>query len=268
MEENSSHLVPIRCSPEGLPIYFLTGKKYLYQTLFCITSLVKVSKQPFRYILIDDGTFDREIITRINSFLPGVEIVMSEDIEKNLSKVIPKHLFPTLHYKRGEYPHIKKLIDVHTLPGNKWKLVLDSDMLFWNDPIEIVNWLNAPDKPLYMLDCENSYGYSSELMESLCGFKVKQLINVGAIGLNSEEIDWTKIENWIRELESAEGKTYYLEQALSAMLIGQRDSLILDKSNYVVNPSEEEIRDTHGILHHYVDLSKKGYFEIAWKKFI
>lgn len=65
-------------------------------------------------------------------------------------------------------------------------------------------------------------------------------------------------------LEEKEGSSYYLEQALTAMLIGEQKSIVLDKDKYKVNPS---LRDTTA-LHHYVDLSKKYYYTQAWKKLI
>lgn len=268
MEKKSVKLAPVHSDTDGLPVYFLTGKKYLYQTLFCIQSLSKISDTKFMFILVDDGSFDNEIINRISLQLPGARTVTVAEINKNLSKRLPEARFPLLHYKRKVYPHIKKLTDIHTLEGSSWKLVLDSDMLFWNKPIEIEEWLKAPNRPIHMLDCQESYGYSYPLMESLCGCKVQSLINVGAIGLNSEAINWEKLENWIEQLEKSEGKTYYLEQALSAMLIGETTSTVLDKAKYVVNPPHKDAIDDGQILHHYVDLSKLTYFTKSWRKFI
>lgn len=265
MEKASINLPPVTSHPDGLRIYFLTGKKYLYQTLFCIQSLSKVTGENLRFILADDGSFDEKIITRIHSQLPGAEIITKADIEKNLQEYLPEELYPILHKKRREYPHIKKLTDIHTLAGGQWKLVMDADMLFWNEPTAIINWLTRPDKPIYMQDCQNAYGYSAKLMELLCGKKIPDLLNVGVIGLNSENIDWTKLNQWVSALEEKEGTSYYLEQALTAMLIGETKATVLPANDYIVNPDNETINYRKGILHHYVDLSKEGYFKQAWK---
>ena len=265
MKKESLNLNGFSSDPQGLPLYFLTGKNYLYQTLFCIKSLVKVSDQRFKFILVDDGSFDDEIINRVSSQLPGVEIITAQMISQNLKKEIPNHLFPVLNKKRIVYPHIKKLTDIHTLPGQDWKMVLDSDMLFWKQPDDIINWLKMPEKPIYMQDCQQSYGYSTALMQELCKKKISPLINVGAIGLNSKTIDWQKLEIWVAHLEELEGSSYYLEQAITAMLIGDTASEQLNAQEYIVNPNEQKINTKIGILHHYVDLSKDGYFKKAWK---
>ncbi|MFD0765429.1 hypothetical protein ACFQZI_11250 [Mucilaginibacter lutimaris] len=268
MEQASFTLPPVISVSEGLAIHFLTGKKYLYQTLFCIRSLILVSKAKFRFVLVDDGSFDDELINRINKQLPEAEIVTKNIITQNLEKVIPKAHFPYLHHKRAVYPHIKKLTDIHTLSGDAWKLVLDSDMLFWDEPCEILEWLCAPKHALHMTDCDEAYGYSTKLMEELSGKTVKPLINVGAIGLNSDAINWEDLERWTEVLEKREGTSYYLEQALSAMLVGDHNASALPADIYIVNPGKKAVTEQAGSLHHYVDLSKEGYYKQAWKKLI
>ncbi|MFB0498239.1 hypothetical protein ABID99_004476 [Mucilaginibacter sp. OAE612] len=268
MEQRSLELPPVVSHTNGLPIYFLTGKNYLYQTLYCIQSLIKSTAAQFKFILVDDGSFNAELVERVAKQLPGAQVITVKQISENLQNTLPETRYPYLHKKRAVYPHIKKLTDVHTIPGDDWKLVLDSDMLFWHEPADLVKWLNGPQQPLHMLDCVEAYGYSQQLMEQLAGSTVKPLLNVGAIGLKSEAIDWDELENWVKTLEELEGTSYYLEQALSAMLIGNTDATVLKTGDYIVNPSPDQIKNKTGILHHYVDLSKEGYFKQAWKHFL
>ncbi|MBD1394713.1 glycosyl transferase [Mucilaginibacter glaciei] len=268
MEKRSVGLPPVISAPDGLPVYFLTGQNYLYQTLYCIRSLTLVAGTNFRFILVDDGSFDDALINRIKKQLPGADLITKNIIAQNLDKIIPIERYPYLHQKRAVYTHIKKLTDIHTIPGNAWKLVLDSDMLFWHKPDQIMAWLSQPIKPIHMVDCGEAYYYSKKLMEELTGKPIKLLVNVGAIGLNSDTVDWDKLELWARELEQQEGTSYYLEQALSAMLIGNDVANVLPADSYIVNPDKITVNESQGILHHYVDLSKEVYYKTAWKKLI
>ncbi|MET3503634.1 hypothetical protein ABIC45_005271 [Mucilaginibacter rubeus] len=268
MEQRSLELPPVVSHTNGLPIYFLTGKNYLYQTLYCIQSLIKSTAAQFKFILVDDGSFNAALVERVAKQLPGAQVITVKQISENLQNTLPETCYPYLHKKRAVYPHIKKLTDVHTIPGDDWKLILDSDMLFWHEPKEIITWLYAPQQPLHMIDCTEAYGYSQQLMEQLTGAPVKPLLNVGAIGLKSEAIDWDKLENWVKTLEEQEGASYYLEQALSAMMIADTDAAVLKAGDYIVNPGPDQIKNKTGILHHYVDLSKEGYFKQAWKHFL
>jgi len=268
MMEASQNLPPIISYTNGLTIYFLTGKKYLYQTLFCAFSLTKTSKEKFQFVLVDDGSFDESFDRQVKKQMPGVQIITTKMIEANLAQNLPKTRYPYLHHKREIYPHIKKLTDIHTIDTTSYKLVLDSDMFFWNEPTELTNWLKTPNGCLYMLDSEESYGYDKELMETLCGFTIPDLMNVGAFGVNSNSINWNNIENWAKSLEEKQGASYFLEQALSAMVVASQTKTILNAEEYIVNPEINTSDLNKDKLHHYVDLSKKYYFETAWKKFI
>lgn len=251
----------------GIAIYFLTGRKYIYQTLFCAFSLTKVSNEKFQFILVDDGSFDEKLVNQFKKQMPNVKIVLRDEIDKNLNKILPEEHFPFLRDKRTVYPHIRKLTDIHTIKNNEYKLVLDSDMLFWNEPIEIIEWLKKPQGCLYMLDSKESYGYERSLMQSLCKTKIPELINVGAIGIKSSIINWNDVEFWGNKLEEKKGSSYFLEQALSAMIIAKEEKNILKREEYIVNPKDEQLNTSKVKLHHYVDLSKKYYFEKAWKKY-
>ena len=266
MVKASLTLKPVRSYNDGLSVYFLTGEKYLYQTLFCIASLTKYSDEKFDFRLIDDGSFNEKLIKTISKLLPDSKIYLNADIENNLKKRLPENALEKILSKRKEYAHIRKLTDIHSLTDGGWKLVLDSDMLFWANPVEIINWLKHPTSPIYMIDCEEAYGYSPALMEALTGSEIPKLLNVGIFGINSEMINWESLVSWINKMEDKEGKTYFLEQALSAMIVADKKGLALNATAYVVNPAKQASAETK--LHHYVSASKKQYYNKAWKKFI
>ena len=196
--------------------------------------------------------------------MPGVRIITKEEIDRNLLSKLPLSDFPYLHHKRKVYPHIKKLTDIHTLTDETYKLVLDSDMLFWSNPREVISWLKKPNGSLHMIDCIESYGYSKETMKSLTGSDIPNSVNVGIIGMDSSRVIWTELERWCMELETKEGSSYFLEQALTTMLLATSNRKALNERSYIVNPPNEVVLNGTGILHHYVDLSKASYFKNAF----
>ncbi len=253
----------------GLPeftIYFLTGKKYWYQTAFCLYSLQKVCNSLLiKAIFIDDGTFTDELRTQMLEQFPSAGIVSHHETEDLLNLHLPADKYPVIRAKRLAYPHLKKLTDVHFHLG-EWKLVLDSDMLFFKRPELLITWLQAPKKPFFLHDPITSYHYSNALMEQITGKSVAQHLNVGAVGLKSAAIDWNAIERWITELERAEGKSYLLEQALSAMIVAGETIDIANPEQYLVMPTQQKICQQAGVLYHYVAESKEWYYKIAWRK--
>ncbi|HXA13545.1 MAG TPA: glycosyl transferase family 2, partial [Opitutaceae bacterium] len=169
-----------------------------------------------------------------------------------------------LRERRAHYPNLRKLTDVHA-GASGWRLVLDSDMLFFRRPDFILDWLASPTRPLHMVDVQDSYGYSRSLLESLAGAPLPPRVNVGLCGLRSDALDWEKIESWCRRLIEAEGTSYYLEQALVAMLLAGHDCAVAPAEDYLLLPSEDECRTPRAVMHHYVAQSKRGYFRHAWR---
>ena len=258
-------LPPLAQSPADAPeISFLTGKRFWYQTAFCFWSLCRQAGRPLRATFFDDGTFDKSLRAESARVFPGSRVCGAEEVHSLLDQYLPNQRYPALRKRRLAYPNLRKLTDCHA-GGQNWRLVLDSDMLFFHRPAALMDWLQSPSQPLHMTDVQNAYGYSPALMEKLTGQKIPQLVNVGICGLQSAQIDWDQLEHWCQQLEAAEGTSYYLEQALVAMLLAGQTAERLPTRDYRLLPNDEECCRPTAALHHYVDLSKRGYFRYAWR---
>ena len=268
--EASAYRLPtieVNKSQETSNIYFLSGRKFWYQTVFCAYSMAQHSKISLRPVIYDDGTLALEYQKEILRIFPNAQIHLKDDLDKKIKTHLPACKFPYLRERRENYPNIRKLTDIH-IGSEGWKLVLDSDMLFFRQPNTLLNWLQNPTQPCHMVDTETSYGYSPALMESLAGAKLAERVNVGICGLNSSELDWEQIEHWCKTLIESEGTHYYQEQALVAMLMAGRDCIVADESNYDVMPAQEEAISTKAVLHHYVADSKPWYFRYGWRHIV
>jgi len=267
MMAHSFHLREMRLnnSKQNFLVYFLTGKKYWHQTAFCLYSLQKSTiEAQVDAIFIDDGSLDKDLIRQINRQFPSSTIKTKSEINNSIEEHLPHSKYPLLNRKREIYPHIRKLTDVH-IGSNGWKLVLDSDMLFFRNPGQIITWLKKTNSPFFLHDPFTSYQYSFDLMQSLCKEKVRTNLNVGAIGLKSESINWTFLEDWTAAMEESEGSSYYLEQALSAMLVAGQMVEIADPAQYIVLPDEHEALLPSAVMHHYVAESKEWYLKRSWE---
>lgn len=245
--------------------WFLTGNRFWYQTAYCAWSLERQTRRTVGLNLIDDGTLQPSQIQELRRLFPNGITVGKDDVVDRLNVHLPEKRFPYLRKKWLDYINIRKLIDVH-IGSTGPKLVLDSDMLFFSRPDELIAWVDNPKGVCLMTDCVESYGYSRSLMESLCGASIPSLLNVGVTGLSSESIDWDMLELWTKSLIESEGNSYYLEQALIAMLAARSENLsVLPANRYITFPSERQVIDSVGALQHYVADSKPWYFRKAWK---
>jgi hypothetical protein len=268
MEVAASHFMPLALppAPVGHVVHLLTGARFWYQTVFCLRSLAIHTGCAISAEIYDDGTLTDEHYTILSRIGLPLRIHAHIELRNRLEYHLPQTRYPFLHNRWINYPNIRKLIDVH-LASSGWKLVLDSDLLFFRHPTKLLHWLESPDCPLHAIDCAESYGYSRALMERLAGHPIPALVNVGLCGLRSEAIDWDRIEAWCRELITREKTHYFLEQALVAMLIAGRKYTVAPAKDYVTGPQGREATACTAVMHHYVADSKRAYFRHNWRRF-
>ena len=249
-----------------LELHMVVGRGFWYMAAFALVSLKRHLSDPVRVHFYSDGTLtaEHEKALRqlpVEAVFHGTEVILTR-VEKQL----PRTRYPVLRERFDNYPNIRKLISPHV--GSRGsKIVLDSDVLFFDRPDELCGWLDNPRGVLSATDIKESYGYSRELLEKLAGGRLPEKVNVGVTGLISEKIDWEQLEKWCAELHAKEGMSYYLEQALIAMMCVKNGWDQLAEKRYITYPNEMETSARAGVMQHYVDLSKKQYFRELWRDF-
>jgi hypothetical protein len=244
----------------------VVGKRFWYMAAFALVSLKKHSSNPVRVHFYSDGTLTAGQ-EKVLGQLP-IETLFhgSDEIMARVEKELPRTRYPVLRERFDNYPNIRKLISPHVGSYGP-KIVLDADVLFFGKPDELCEWLEKPEGVLCATDITESYGYSRDLLEKLAGGRLPAEVNVGVTGLISEKIDWDQLEKWCAELHAKAGTSYYLEQALIAMLCVKNGYNQLAEKRYITCPSEVETSLRAGVMQHYVDLSKNQYFRELWRKF-
>jgi hypothetical protein len=262
----ASSLPPLNLPSEGprAEIAFLSGPKYWHQTVFCFSSLQLHCPFKITPIVFSDGGLTERTKEQFLRVIPWAQFVDTIKIDEQLNSILPVHAFPFLRNRRQEYPHLRKLIDIHLSVGRP-VLVLDSDMLFFQRPDIILDWFTKPF-PVYMQDVRTSYGYPTGFLHELVGHAVPERVNVGLYSLGSTQIDWQRLEFWCREQIEVCGTHYLQEQALVAMLFAGIGAVALAREDYVVMPNLDEGRSPTAVLHHYVSSSKRSYFQHGWRR--
>ena len=268
--ESAVSQLPVVQEKTGTPnhnIYFMTGHKYWYQTCFCAYSIRQHSPVNLNPVIYDDGSLksrEKETILRL---FPKVCLVSREETKARLDDALPAAKFPHLRERRLDQPLIRKLTDFHAGEAG-WKLFLDSDMLFFKTPTFLLNWLQNPQAPCYMLDIFDAYGYSKELLNKLADGPLPEKANIGIFGLQSESIDWEQVEYWLKTFLDQEGTHYNVTQGLSCLYLAGKNCSVAPQRDYLLLPDRQEAVSPSAIMHHYVAESKPWYFRYGWKNVI
>jgi len=260
----SFHTLPVFPSRTPVTLHLMTGRRFWYQTVFCLHSFAAAAQTTVQAEIYDDGSIDSACASQLGRLGSGVRIHYIGELRAKLDAHLPVSRFPVLRERWQNYPNIRKLIDVH-VGSSGWKLVIDSDLLFFRRPDFLLNWLAAPDCILHAVDCTESYGYSRPLLQELAGAPIPPLVNVGLCGLRSDSLDWDELERWCATLHAREKTNYYLEQALVAMLAARAPCAVAPSTDYITLPSRTEVIAPRAVMHHYVDTAKRWYFRNGWR---
>ncbi len=118
---------------------------------------------------------------------------------------------------------LRKLTD--TLAGERgYRLFLDSDMIFWRRPDELLGRL-ARAEPFYMADLgDDGYTLPRSVLQEKLGLTPAPGVNSGVVAVRPEEVDWDLLERAC-VLLLAEGRDQrLLEQTLWAVVLGPQNA--------------------------------------------
>ena len=253
-------------APAGTPpldLHLLIGARYLAEACLVSHSLAWAAQRPVTPHLYDDGTLTAEDCALLRTKLPRARFHLKPEIEERLSAQLPDRRYPCLNRLRPAYPHIRKLTDLHLFPGD-WKCVSDADILFFARPTQLLDLLAAP-RACHMVDIAPAYGVPQAALEALAGRPVHPRVNVGLCHLPSSALDWDFVERCAATLLADHGFTYYLEQALTAILLARLEATPLD-AHYVVYPDHAVARRADRAALHYVDGSRRFYYDFGWRQ--
>jgi hypothetical protein len=248
-----------------MEVHLLTGRAFAFQSAFCLWTLAHAARRSLAPVFYDDNTLTPELAKRLRALFPAARFVLRAEMLARLARHLPAAAFPALRERFDRYPHLRKLIAPH-LGSTGWKLVLDSDLLFFRRPDFLLAWFDSPSRPLHLVDIADAYGYPPLLLERLAGAPLPPRLNVGLCGLRGDEIDWPRLEEWCAQLLHKAGTHYLLEQALVALLLAGRDCAVAPETEYITLPNRAEATAPAAVMHHYVHDSKRWYFRTAWRK--
>lgn len=257
-------------------LHFLTGEKFIHQTLFCIYSLSvwlnEDEAKNFSITLFDDNSLKNNTLKILKVKFPQLIILPYKETVEKVKTRFPIKNYPFINKKITELFFFNKLFFLHADSNSGLKIYLDSDMLFVNRPDEFLNWMNANwDKRGHAFsieDIKKSYGYDESTLQKIANNPVNHQINAGFYGIQTENINFDEVERLINNIDKNYGSSYYMEQFITSLiLVNQKNLTIFPRKDYIVWPTHEDVQCKNGVLHHYVDISKYDYFTQSWRRF-
>jgi hypothetical protein len=229
-------------APGGVCIHLLTKSNECLFALWACRSLLEQLDEALPLFVHDDGSLTKKDVRMIETALPGVRLVRRHEAD-----ALARHRFeglPNCMRFREENILSLKLLDPWIVQETGDIVLLDSDVLIFRRPVELIHWLDHPGKrqtrwnmepvedgtiedgqggrdapknvnldPITRVNC--GFGF---LKRELMNFEtVEDLLSRGCEG----ETEWTREQALYRQLSSITGiealpPTYHLADGSTA----------------------------------------------------
>jgi hypothetical protein len=214
-----------RCADDAeLEIHILCYWRDYLQAVWALKTFYRFARVDSPLVVHIDGFITRRMRRVFTRHFPGARIVGQDESDKIAVPLLAKRgLIRTLS-ERTRNVFVRKMLDFNLLARGRKILVLDSDILFFGRPTDLLDATLEGSDALFMRDCSYSYTAPLGVIERIVGTPVIPYLNAGLGILNPAALDLETIEDCLQHSEVVEGDPTFLEQTLYA--VGLRRSRV------------------------------------------
>lgn len=166
-----------------LEIHMLTCRAHLHLTLWAIRSFIWASKACPEIVLHDDGSLSELDVSTLQDAFPYCQVIRRNESDLAMSQRLAD--FPWCRKFRASYVMALKLFDFMLIGSNPNKLFMDTDILFFGHPSQLLPSSSRSPMVYYMQQFKSSYSWEPfELEKFLGGRTLLPCVNAGLVSLN------------------------------------------------------------------------------------
>jgi hypothetical protein len=246
-------------TPEDVPVCMLTGEKDLRCALWTLASWFHFTQRNWRVIVHDDGSLRCDQVAMLKRLWPDIVIRWRSEADDTMQSVM-EH-FPSARCYRGSHVLALKAFDIPLLSASGPFILLDSDLLFFSEPREILDWVDARD---------GSCWFNEDVAEANCltdadifrkyGFHLWPRVNSGLCLLQPSALNLGEMDRWLDENQALQNSEalWRVEQTLLAMAASKAGKGGLLPRSYEVSLDRRASRDC--VMRHYVGAVREHFF--------
>jgi hypothetical protein len=205
----------IETSAEGpVEVRMLTWHRDWLNCLWALKSFYCFSGVQYP-LYIHDGGLKPENIEQLKDHFPNAVIVAAQEAEEKVAAKFKAAGWTRCLAYRGKNLATRKLFDFFALSRASQIISIDSDILFFERPTELVEHFSTGVN-LYNRDLQFGYSMSGKELFAAFGLSVEPLINSGLSRVEVKSIDFGLIEEWLAN-EKLFANEWVTEQTLHAL---------------------------------------------------
>jgi hypothetical protein len=250
--------------PVDVSVHVLTSEKDWRLAAWSLASFLHYTEIAWPVIIHDDGTLSEEAIKVLGELFESCRIITRAESDAEVSRALVP--FPFCLDYRNTHPLGLKVFDMAHYARSERFIVLDSDVLFFRRPQDIIGWATAP----LAKDCwfnedaqENSLLTASEAREEL-NVKLWSRVNTGLCLLYRAAMEPDFCDRALALTSILRGHMWRVEQTLFALCASRQGKGGLLPKTYEVSLERNAGKDVTS--RHYVAAVRDRFFAEGLKR--
>lgn len=229
----------------NLSVHLLTCHRDLIMTLWSLESFYRHMSEIGQLYIHSDGSLDNEDKFILAQFLPSAEIIEPVYFEKKFyHELVQSSIIKKLRLDNKKNFLLKKLIDPFFISTSPLRLIIDSDLLWFQPPTAIIREIkNGADNSLMMGNNGNCYVYfknNEKISAELASY------NSGIVLYHRDNFDFSKLISFLEALDDMNpANLHFMEQAGYASCL--KNLIKLPESRYAI---KEELNNEIVVKHY------------------
>lgn len=243
----------------NIGVHMLVSSQTWEAGLLAAASFEHHTDRRWSFFIHEDGTIREKERRSIRKMFPDARLISRDESDAKAHTALAAHPHCLAH--RSRYNLFLKFADFAAFtPGERF-IVLDSDVLFFRRPEEILDWVEAAAPAfLYNVDSKEKYCIPREVAESAPDVNLPSRFNSGVMLLPHAAIDFSLAEAFISRVESAAHHPQFFEQTLYALMAGASGKSRALPETYDI--SWNYFRRKGAVCRHYIGDFKNDLFWI------
>ena len=269
---NRRHLLPLvsRATPVDVSVgdfelHMLLNHPRVYEGMWAVHSFAAASSRRFLLCIHDDGTLtpqDRELLSRA---FHGVRIIDRQFADGAVTTFLEDKGCPNCARFRAALVLSLKLFDAVILSRSETLLLLDSDVLFFSEPRELLSHIDG-GRSAFSVDFGYEDAYCARVARSVLERSTIVPVNSGIVTFRRDALRFRSIEEYVDAPLLCEGHAphWFAEQAIFCVemnrttstplstryaIIGHRMPDDVDALHFCASGARRKLFYSHGIAH-------------------
>jgi hypothetical protein len=193
----------IQAGDGHLEVHMLLHHQRILEGIWALYSFAHFSQSSCRIFVHSDGSLTQGDALRLQQVLPGAQVISRDEADHKVVSHLRNLGLSTSIRFRDQLVFARKLFDPFFYGEQAGFFLLDSDVLFFRRPRELLDGVHLPGEPVSLYSPDNGFRYclGPEALRALLGQECIANFNPGVVRTGRSVLDLARIESFLQRPE-------------------------------------------------------------------